>query len=447
MTAFTDALDRLPRYNFGVYNASTNPYGLSGVGGMDANWEQVNADIARVAQGLATVAGSTIAPLALAWDTGTTDANPGSGAVRANSGTLASVTQLYVSTSDSDGTDVSAILGLIDDSTSVVKGILRVGHRSDSAKWALYTVTGTVVSATGYRKLTVGYVAGSGTLAAADPVALGFVRTGDKGDTGAATWGAGSASAPGLAPSGDANTGLFAPAADTVAIATGGTERVRVASDGTVGLGGPLGSESFRALPAGGGSNNRVAVTAGQDGVSVASLGVQGTSSNGPLMLYSLGPFGYVAVATDGSTIQCVFTHTPSATRYVTVTGSAGGDPTIGSSAGGLKIGVAARGTVVALTDGATITPDMNSGNDFSVTLSGNRTLANPTNLAVGQSGSIFISQDGTGSRTLSYGSYWDFRNGGTAPVLSTAAGKVDRIDYVVRTTTSIHASLDKDYA
>lgn len=99
----------------------------------------------------------------------------------------------------------------------------------------------------------------------------------------------------------------------------------------------------------------------------------------------------------------------------------------------------AQRGTITTLTDGATITPDFSASNNFSVTLGGNRTLANPSNIVAGQSGVIFISQDGTGSRTLSYGSYWDFP-GGTAPTLTTTASAVDLIAYVVRTTTSIQA-------
>ncbi|WP_286931310.1 hypothetical protein [Marinobacter sp.] len=97
------------------------------------------------------------------------------------------------------------------------------------------------------------------------------------------------------------------------------------------------------------------------------------------------------------------------------------------------------RGEITALSDGATITPDMNDSNNFSVTLGGNRTLANPSNIAVGQCGSIFIAQDGSGSRTLAFGSYYDFVDG-TAPTLTTTASAVDRIDYVVRTSTSIHA-------
>lgn len=100
----------------------------------------------------------------------------------------------------------------------------------------------------------------------------------------------------------------------------------------------------------------------------------------------------------------------------------------------------------VALTDGATITPDFSTGINFGVTLGGNRTLANPTNTTTrfGQRGVIYITQDGTGSRTLSYGTSWEFE-GGTAPVLSTTAGRVDMLEYVVRSSTSIQAKLYKD--
>jgi len=106
----------------------------------------------------------------------------------------------------------------------------------------------------------------------------------------------------------------------------------------------------------------------------------------------------------------------------------------------------AQRGSISTLTDGATITPDFALANNYTVTLGGNRTLANPTNLTAGQSGSIFVVQDGTGSRTLAFGSYWDFI-GGTAPTLTTTANAVDRIDYVVRTTGSIHAVFTANYS
>lgn len=104
------------------------------------------------------------------------------------------------------------------------------------------------------------------------------------------------------------------------------------------------------------------------------------------------------------------------------------------------------RGEVTALTDGTSISIDLADSNNFSVTLGGNRTLANPSNIVAGQSGSIFITQDGTGSRTLAYGSYYDFA-GGTAPTLSTSASAVDRIDYIVRTSTSIHCVFTANYS
>jgi hypothetical protein len=104
----------------------------------------------------------------------------------------------------------------------------------------------------------------------------------------------------------------------------------------------------------------------------------------------------------------------------------------------------AQRGTVSALTDGATITPDFAVANNFSVTLGGNRTLANPSNLTAGQSGVIVITQDGTGSRTLAYGSYFKFANG-TAPTLTTTASAVDVLAYYVESSTRITARLISD--
>jgi hypothetical protein len=87
---------------------------------------------------------------------------------------------------------------------------------------------------------------------------------------------------------------------------------------------------------------------------------------------------------------------------------------------------------------------DFADSNNFTVTLGGNRTLGNPTNQVAGQSGSLFVVQDGTGSRTLAYSSDWEFA-GGTAPTLSTAG--VDRIDYIVRASGNIHAVFTAAYS
>jgi hypothetical protein len=104
----------------------------------------------------------------------------------------------------------------------------------------------------------------------------------------------------------------------------------------------------------------------------------------------------------------------------------------------------AQRGGVTALTDGATITPDFAVSNNFSVTLGGNRTLANPSNQTAGQSGAITITQNGTGSNTLAYGSNWKFSQG-SAPVLTTTANATDVLVYFVESATRITARLVSD--
>ena len=112
-----------------------------------------------------------------------------------------------------------------------------------------------------------------------------------------------------------------------------------------------------------------------------------------------------------------------------------------GSATFGGKITAQANAVaeISTLSSASTITPNFANSCNFTVTLGTNTTIANPSNLTAGQSGSIFIVQDGTGSRTAAFGSYWDFA-GGAAPTLTTTANGVDRIDYIVRSSTSIHA-------
>lgn len=100
-----------------------------------------------------------------------------------------------------------------------------------------------------------------------------------------------------------------------------------------------------------------------------------------------------------------------------------------------------AAAVINTLVDGATVIPLFSSNNNFTLTLGGNRAIANPTGPTPGQSGTIYIIQDATGSRTLTWGNVWRFQ-GNTAPTLSTAANSVDMLVYSVRTTANISAQL-----
>ena len=63
-------------------------------------------------------------------------------------------------------------------------------------------------------------------------VSSGSVTVANVTVTGVGTFAAGSNTAPSITTSGDTNTGLYFPAADTLAATTGGTERLRITSDG-----------------------------------------------------------------------------------------------------------------------------------------------------------------------------------------------------------------------
>lgn len=82
-----------------------------------------------------------------------------------------------------------------------------------------------------------------------------------------------------------------------------------------------------------------------------------------------------------------------------------------------------------ALTDGTSISWNLNTNQCSHVTLGGNRTLSNPTNMQAGATYILRVIQDGTGSRLLSYGTAYKWPSG-VAPTLSTAAGAIDILTF-----------------
>ena len=121
-----------------------------------------------------------------------------------------------------------------------------------------------------------------------------------------------------------------------------------------------------------------------------------------------------------------------------------GGNTVLGGTValnGIVTIGSAIKSFFTTIADAASIVMNLNTGNQFVVTLGANRTLAAPTNLTAGQTGHIYVYQDGTGSRTLAYNTVFQFTGGGV-PTLTTTAAAVDLLVFSVRASDKVDAVL-----
>ena len=108
---------------------------------------------------------------------------------------------------------------------------------------------------------------------------------------------------------------------------------------------------------------------------------------------------------------------------------NASGEVKLNQFYGYASVSGAFKTPLVSGTDGATVTFDLNESNTHRVTLGGNRTLA-ITNVSYGQKFTTRLTQDGTGSRTVTW-----FNNihwaGGTAPTLTTTAHQTDVFGFI----------------
>ncbi len=124
--------------------------------------------------------------IAYTFSTTTTDSDPGNGTLRLNQATQNTSTVIRADLLDSGSTDWTTVLDTFDDSTSVVKGQLRLFKASDTTKWLEFNVS-SIASPSGYKNITVVLTGSSAAspFANADAIILTFTRTGDAGSTGA----------------------------------------------------------------------------------------------------------------------------------------------------------------------------------------------------------------------------------------------------------------------
>lgn len=140
-----------------------------------------SATSATAAATSATQAANSVSSLKWNFESSTSMAVPASGGFRLNNATPASVTAVALSATDADGNTINTIVNTWDDSTSTVRGFLKVRKLSSSTTYALYSVTGSVTDNTTWLQVTLTYVSGNGTFSAADACDLSFDRTGDAG--------------------------------------------------------------------------------------------------------------------------------------------------------------------------------------------------------------------------------------------------------------------------
>jgi hypothetical protein len=116
------------------------------------------------------------------FSTTTADADPGAGLLRLSNATQNASTVIRIDLTDKNGADLTAFLDTFDDSTSGVKGQIRLVKSNDATKFLIFNIT-SLASPAGYRNVTVANIGFSAAspFANTDPVSIVFTRSGDAG--------------------------------------------------------------------------------------------------------------------------------------------------------------------------------------------------------------------------------------------------------------------------
>lgn len=116
------------------------------------------------------------------FSTTTTDADPGAGFLRLDNATQNTATTIRADLVGADTTTWTDVLDSFDDSSSTVKGFIRLVNIADSTKWLIFSVS-SISSPSGYRNIVVAAVASSSAspLVNNDSIILYFTRNGDVG--------------------------------------------------------------------------------------------------------------------------------------------------------------------------------------------------------------------------------------------------------------------------
>jgi hypothetical protein len=152
----------------------------------NADVVSTNADVVSTNADVVTSTGeASAAQPKFTFSTTTTMADPGVGILRYNNATVASVTAIAIddTTADAGNPDIAAWIVSWDDSSSTVKGYLRIVEPGTPANYAVFNITGLTDNA-GWTELAVTHVDSNSTFADTASIRVMFSRTGDIGATG-----------------------------------------------------------------------------------------------------------------------------------------------------------------------------------------------------------------------------------------------------------------------
>jgi hypothetical protein len=160
---------------------------------------------------------------------------------------------------------------------------------------------------------------------------------------GAASFAAGTALLPSIARAGDLNTGIFFPAADTIAFAEGGAEAMRLNSSGNV----LVGSSVLNTMPIGAGLI-QVQTPNSASNISIIRNTVNGASPNLIFGKSRAGTAGGTTVVVGGDIMGSVFFNGADGTDLISgaaITGEVDSTPGTGSMPGRLVFKTSATGS------------------------------------------------------------------------------------------------------
>ena len=153
----------------------------------------------------------------------------------------------------------------------------------------------------------------------------------------------------------------------------------------------------------------------------------QSATGSGTALLFE-GEEGLLFGVTDNLSSGTIFS-VADITGLPTIEVDASGDVSLAEYGNSVTVHRGLKTPIETNTDGATVTFDLDVANTHTVTLGGNRTLA-LSNVDVGQKFIIRLTQDGAGSRTVTWFSTIKWA-GGVTPTLTTTANKTDVFGFI----------------